>query len=140
MTTTAAVRDLARALWPATAAEVDAATPTLTLLCNWGGGWDWTRERGQSVTVTFEGPDAEAHALAFLDRNSYPTRRALDFVWDLPVNEDSDPAAVDAFFDAFPQLVARRFPTCEHGADAGLCMGPAHYPTAEQERHLWGGA
>lgn len=120
--------------------DTTTTAPALTLLCNWGGGWDWTRERGQSTRVTFEGPDAEAHALAFLDRHGYDVTGRLDFIWDLPVDETSDPADVDVFFDAFPQLVARRFPTCEHGMDAGLCMGPQHYPTADQERALWGAA
>jgi hypothetical protein len=86
--------------------------------------------------VTFEGPDAEAHALAYITRNSYPQRLALDFIWDLPVNEESDAAEVDAFFDAFPGIVARRFPTCEHGMDATRCYGPGHYPDAEQERAM----
>lgn len=27
-------------------------------------------------------------------------------------------------------------PTCEHGMSAQLCMGPQHYPSAEQERMM----
>jgi hypothetical protein len=28
------------------------------------------------------------------------------------------------------------YPSCEHGLSADLCMGPNHYPTADQERAM----
>lgn len=38
--------------------------------------------------------------------------------------------------DSFTRLLEEMHPTCEHGMSAALCMGPEHYPSAEQERAM----
>lgn len=74
-------------------------------------------------------PEAEAAALAFLARHMPPYTGGSDYrVFTV---ED----VADGHGEAF---IERLFPTCEHGMDAALCMGPDHFPSAQQERDLWG--
>lgn len=70
--------------------------------------------------VTFEGPDAEAWALAYIE-----ARWTTHVVYELP----------DAPFSmaAYPLLADKLYPMCEHGMSADLCEGPDHYMTRDQE-------
>lgn len=72
-----------------------------------------------SYKVTFEGPEAEATALAFIDgRSSTHAFAELD---DKPLD-----------YEQFPLLYEVLYPTCEHGMSLDLCYGPAHYATDEE--------
>ena len=63
---------------------------------------------------TFHGPNAEAHAVAYIDRKS----------------------STCAFFEveeteidlSLPLLLDKLYPSCEHGLSLSLCAGPQHYP------------
>ena len=67
-----------------------------------------------SSRPTFYGPEAEAHAVAFIERKS----------------------STCAFFEVeeteidlrFPLLLDKLYPSCEHGLSLNLCAGPGHYP------------
>jgi hypothetical protein len=70
--------------------------------------------------VRFYGPNAEDHALAYLDRKGgyeHP---------DVPIGAQ------------YTRLAEALYPLCEHGMSADLCEGPNHYPTYEQERASYG--
>lgn len=75
-----------------------------------------------SYQVTFEGPQAEVTALAYMS-----ARKGLHFseVFDRPFCHITYPRMADALY-----------PQCHHGLDLSLCMDPygdAHFGTREQE-------
>jgi len=93
--------------------ELQASATTVTLQV-WG--------QGISYEVTFEGPQAEDRALAYMS-----ARKGLHFgdVFDRPFS-----------YDAFPRVADALHPTCHHGLSLDLCMDPygdAHFGTREQE-------
>lgn len=71
-------------------------------------------------TVRFEGPDAEAWALAYVT-----ARWSTHAVYELPEEPFS--------YQAYPLLADKLYPLCEHGLSADLCEGPDHYMTRDQE-------
>lgn len=73
----------------------------------------------ESYVVTFEGPDAEVWALAYM-----AARPGFSFT-ELLARQFSHAA--------FPLLVDALYPSCEHGMSAALCEGPMHYMTRDQE-------
>lgn len=73
---------------------------------------------------------AEAAAIAYLTKHVAYTIGQPYRVFD----EASFEIAED-ISDAFAEFL---HPTCEHGMSLSLCMGPMHFPSAEQERALWG--
>lgn len=84
-----------------------------------GGGW------GAHVRVEVEDtPDARAAALDYFERMSSKA--------SMHVDEDETSSGA-----TFPDLIRFFYPTCEHGMDGRLCMGPDHFMSAEQERALW---
>lgn len=86
-----------------------------------------THDAPVSYLVTFQGPDAERWALAYMAAR--PTYH-FDQVIEAPF------CSV-----AYPTLYATLYPTCDHGMDASLCMdpyGPNHFGTLDQElAHGW---
>lgn len=89
-----------------------------------GAGW------GPNIKVTVAAtPEADAAAAAFFKRATVYTvgsDYAVKSI-DQELTTDLGPAMSDAFF-----------PMCEHKMSLALCMGPDHYPSAQQERELWG--
>lgn len=71
----------------------------------------------------FEGPDAEAWALAYIS-----ARSSTHAVSELP-EQPYDWAT-------FPQLAEHLNPTCDHGLSEHNCYGPWHYPTEAQLGYL----
>lgn len=104
-----------------------ADAPTVTLLVNAYGGWDWTRTTGQATRVTFEGPNADAHAATYVTTHGH-----------LVIEPDTGDDGYPAIPEGFDALIGALFPLCEHQMSLSLCMGPDHFPTAAQERALWG--
>jgi hypothetical protein len=80
--------------------------------------------------VRFEGPDAEAWAIA------WATARRSTHVISLPLDPETD---LPAEFDdkAFPALWDYLHPLCEHRMSADLCYGPAHYCSPEEIAAGW---
>jgi hypothetical protein len=78
----------------------------------------------ESYRVTFEGPDAQAWALAYITaRPGY----YFDEIHTAPLSR------------RHADLHARLYPVCDHGMSADLCEGPDHYMTRDQEIALgWG--
>jgi hypothetical protein len=74
----------------------------------------------QSHLVTFEGPDAEAWAVAYLS-----SRLSTHAVHELRTRPFS--------YQRFPKLAELLYPTCGHGMSADLCEGPEHWMTRDQE-------
>lgn len=70
---------------------------------------------GLSYTVTFEGDQAEARAIKFIDGRS----RTHLF-------REIEEAPVD--YGKYPQLLEKLYPRCEHNLSYWLCAGPGHYP------------
>lgn len=73
--------------------------------------------------VVFEGPDAEARALAYWEAHS--SGFALHEVISRPFS-----------YAAFPRMAAKVHPICHHGMSEDLCMDPIgeyHFGTREQE-------
>lgn len=99
------------------------------------------QDGGRGATIRVEvapTPEAEAAAVAFFRRSG----GVQDGKWvggtytvasflpeDVEEGESGEPG---------PILMDYFFPTCEHGMSLSLCMGPDHFPSAEQERALWG--
>jgi len=80
------------------------------------------REGGERI-VRFEGPDAEAWAIAYRQ-----ARVSTHVIFELPEEPIS--------YDAFPALYAVLHPQCHHGLSADLCMDPIgehHFGTREWE-------
>lgn len=93
-----------------------ASTETITLQV---GGHGRTPE---SYFVTFEGPDAQAWALAYI------SARPGFYFTETPL--------APVCHTTFPELADTLYPTCHHGLSADLCMdpyGPHHYGTREWE-------
>lgn len=91
-------------------------TDTITLHV---GGYGHTPE---SWFVTFEGPDAQAWALAYMAARK-------DFYF-------TELATVPFSHTAFPLVAEELYPVCHHGMDARSCMDPigdAHFGTLEWE-------
>lgn len=79
--------------------------------------------QGVSYQVTFEGPQAEARALAYISAH-----KGLNFT-EVKDRPNYWPSLSKAFSKAL-------YPTCEHGMSLSLCMDPygdAHFGTREQE-------
>lgn len=90
-------------------------------------GWGaWVK-----VTVAAT-PEADAAAAAFFRRACFydAAKGGSDYAVAHVVEEETTHLG-EALADYF-------FPTCEHGMSLSLCMGPDHFPSAEQERALWG--
>lgn len=88
------------------------------------GGYGRTPE---SYFVTFEGPQAEAVALAYV-------KARPDFYF-------SELVAEPFSHTVFAELAKALYPVCEHGLDASLCMdpgGPHHFGTREWEMAFYG--
>lgn len=78
--------------------------------------------RDLGYRVVFEGPDAEAWALAYM-----AARPSLHF--------DEAPEAPN-HLPAFPGLAEALYPVCHHGLSLDLCMDPygqEHFGTRDQE-------
>lgn len=75
----------------------------------------------RTFRVTFEGPNAEAMAIAFCT-----VRESTHAVWEV------DTAPID--YSLFPLLSDYLHPTCEHGLSASNCYGPQHYYFDEEEQ------
>lgn len=75
---------------------------------------------GVSYRVRFDGPDAEARALAYVE-----ARNMVLYFGELP----EDPLS----FEAFPNLYEVLHPKCVHTLPADSCEGPDHYMTRDQE-------
>jgi hypothetical protein len=78
-------------------------------------------DQRRSFRVTFTGPDAEAHALAFLAPRC--STHATHEIENEPIDSD-----------AFPLLYAYLYPECEHGMSLSNCYGPQHYYFDEEEQ------
>lgn len=76
-----------------------------------------------SYFVTFEGPAAEALAL------SYVNARPDTYFSETPLRPFSG--------EAFPQLAAKLYPTCEHGMSAWNCYGSSHYVRDDELAAGW---
>lgn len=80
-------------------------------------------DTGVTYRVTFQGPQAEARAVAYMDARG----RTHAFR-----------EAEGTNLEAFPVLADALYPLCHHGMDARLCMdpdGPHHFGTAAQDRY-----
>lgn len=78
---------------------------------------------GVAYRVVFEGQDAEAWAIAYIE-----ARPGLHFMEAVDA-----PNEWPALSDAFAELL---YPTCRHGMSADMCMDPYgenHFGTREQE-------
>jgi hypothetical protein len=78
-------------------------------------------DQRRSYRVVFTGPDAQAHALAFLD-----TRSSTHAFHEL------ESAPIDA--SRFPLLYDYLNPLCEHGMSLSNCYGPQHFYFDEEEQ------
>lgn len=79
--------------------------------------------QGVSYQVTFEGPQAESRALAYMS-----SHKGLRFA-EIEDRPNYWPSLSQALADAL-------YPQCHHGLDLDLCMDPygdAHFGTREQE-------
>ena len=92
-------------------------------------------DQRRGYRVTFEGPDAEDRAIAFLKDRSSTGRYAVGHQfgnhnwWE----DDDDP--ID---EQYTRLIDFLYPLCEHQMSADNCHGPDHFMSADQERALWG--
>jgi hypothetical protein len=82
-------------------------------------------DQRRSYLVTFEGPNAEAWALRYIEARG--STHAVHEVEDKPFDVDK-----------YPTLYDLLYPTCEHGLSAWLCEGPQHYPYDNDERRAYG--
>lgn len=92
------------------------STDTITLLVS-----DCDRNPA-SYTVSFEGPDAQAWALAYMDAR--------------PGHHFTEEHLAPFDYETFPAMAARLHPHCHHGMALDLCMDPVgehHFGTLEQE-------
>jgi hypothetical protein len=74
--------------------------------------------------VTFQGPDASAQAMTYIERQEKKHQRSDglgQIVWDLDFDR-SDESLVSEELSSF------LWPSCEHGLSLRLCAGPGHYP------------
>lgn len=107
-------------------------------------------DQRRSYKVTFEGPNAEAMAIAFMDARgrthaigewiefddaAHVDPNTGDFISYTQVPADEQPHLIDG--NVYPQLYARLNPTCEHGMSAWLCYGPAHYVSDDELARGW---
>lgn len=76
-------------------------------------------ENGTTYRVTFQGPDAEAAAIDYIQRRV--DTHAIQELEDKPLRD-------------YPSLRRTLYPLCDHGMSLDLCEGPFHYPSADQER------
>lgn len=101
-----------------------ATATTVCYLATKAGHGAWVRVE---VAPT---PEADAAAARFFRRACHYEVGMMDYAV-ANVDEEGTThlgAELEAYF----------FPTCEHGMSLQLCMGPDHFPSAEQERMLWG--
>jgi len=89
-----------------------ALAPSCVLWVSAYGGWNWDRTSGSMTRVTFEGPDADAMAAAYVASHGHLV---------ISYDDDNEP-------NRFPLTVAALYPECEHGLSLSLCTGPGHYP------------
>jgi hypothetical protein len=73
-----------------------------------------------TALVTFEGPDADAWAAAYVSARS-STHAIAEAEW-APFN-----------LEAFPALAKVLYPLCEHRMSLSNCYGPTHFMDAAQE-------
>lgn len=81
---------------------------------------------GHSYNAVFTGPQAQDHAVAFIERKS--STCAFFESEDAPLDERHS------------KVINKLYPTCHHGMDGNQCMdpiGPHHFGTYEQERGGW---
>lgn len=107
-----------------TTATATATASTVCYLATKGGHGAWVR-----VEVA-QTPEADAAAAAFFRRACRYEVGMTDYA---VANVDEE-----ATTELGPELEAYFFPVCEHGMSLTLCMGPDHFPSAAQERALWG--
>lgn len=87
----------------------------------------WGPEQ-QSYRVVFEGPQAQARALAYRAART-------------STHHFAEPADAPFSGRAYPELDAALYPLCHHGLSADLCMDPIgdhHYGTREWEMAHYG--
>ncbi len=106
-------------------------------------------DQRRSYAVTFEGPQAENMALAFMAarRATHVVSEWMDYDEVDRYDEDGEfrgmtqvpsegqPHLIDGI--AYPRLYAALNPTCEHGMSAWLCYGPAHYASDAEIAMGW---
>lgn len=109
-------------------------------------------DQRRSYVATFEGPQAEDMALAFMaTRNSTHaisedllTRRfwvSCPYGGDgghyeyEPLPEADQPYLIDHV--RYPRLYATLYPTCEHGMSERGCYGPDHFASEEEIAQGW---
>lgn len=83
---------------------------------------------GARIKVTVAAtPEADAAAAAFFKRAT---------VYPRPDGEKYHVSEIDTeatTAELGPAMTDLFFPTCEHGMDGRMCMGPDHFPSREQE-------
>lgn len=107
-------------------------------------------DQRRSYKVSFDGPNAESMALAFMDARS-STHAISEFLvfeerWicaphggdefyrqDVLANEQ--PFVVDG--NRYPRLYSKLYPTCDHGMSASNCYGPQHFTSDEEIAQGW---
>lgn len=87
----------------------------------------------RSYFVTFEGPDADDRAVAFMEDRMPGGAYATGTYGNHAFFIDEVPDPDGLVYGNFPKVIDFLYPTCEHGLSASLCMGPQHYPSYEQE-------
>lgn len=80
--------------------------------------------------VHFEGPDAEAWALA------WAAERSATHTVSHPLDPETD-EPMDFDIDTFPLLWDYLHPLCEHRLSAYLCYGPEHYCRPDEVAAGW---
>lgn len=86
-----------------------------------------------SYLVHFEGPDAEAMALRFIQERA--STHAIDEPYDDDERVPAEQRNVDYLL--YPTLYAELHPICEHGMSLNLCYGPAHYASDAEIAQGW---
>jgi hypothetical protein len=93
-------------------------------------------DQRRSYVVRFDGPQAEAHAVAFITKRREakgPNGYGNHSITELE-EEPIDFAALYGSNQATGPLYDLLYPTCPHGMSADLCYGPQHYYYDEDEQ------
>lgn len=88
-------------------------TDAITVEVSADGGW-------RTYLATFEGPDADTRAAAYITARSHSHSFA-----EMPTRPFSA--------NAFPKVTALLYPTCDHGMSADNCHGFDHFMSRDQE-------
>lgn len=108
-------------------AEVDQLTSVLHLEVH-------VCDQRRSYLATFEGPDGDALAMAFM-QGLTAADQANGYPYGNHAYHETTGKPYD--YERFPQVSAYLNPTCEHGMSAHLCYGPAHYCSPEEIAQGW---